>query len=208
VKTLNYITDETPFVYVVGREYSAVQDKLREFLTLAMQRGLWKQVTSNSKEKVKVQISMPAICMQRLGMSRLYYWYSLLRAKTGWRLPDEKMRQAYEQKLRRIRYAKPIAQKCWCLYTPGKKTRLLDLFTHANERKSSSLGKKLEPHEIIPLEMCKVAEIAHRKKLTLLSFNKDYRYFTDFGHTSNYVTFRYLEDFLKDLPTLLQASGT
>lgn len=190
---------------MIGREQPAVQDQLREFLTLAMRPSLLRRICfPNKKRKIVVHLYVPSICIKRLGISRFYLWLCSFRLITGLWLPDENMKEAYHRKVRRIRYAWPIVRKCRYGIRFGKKVTLMDLFTHANQRKSVAIGKRLEPHQIIPLEMCMIAQIAHRENIQLLSFNEDYRYFVDFGKKSNYISFKDFGNFLKeDLPSII-----
>ena len=83
---------------------------------------------------------------------------------------------------------------------PRYRHRVMDLFLYANENKSAEFeeqGKKMSPSEVIPMETCEVAEVAHTHKIQLISYNEDFKYFSGFLKTSAYVEYQSFDDFLK-----------
>jgi len=188
-----FLIDETPFVYVIGRGNNTLNDRLKKFLNLGRRKN---------KDR-RYRLLMPYICKKRLGMYPLYRFRCFARSRINFLCPDATEKQALIKRLRRTRYAKSVVEKCVRknLWTITFHSKIFDLYMHANEAKSTALekieGRKMEPNELIPLETCHIAEIAHRKGMTLLSYNTDFRYFANFHNEPHYVHYQNLEDFLE-----------
>lgn len=195
----SYLVDETPFVEVIGRGNNKNIASLRQFLDLSR--------TRNANRKICLQ--MPKICKIRLGWKFIYMLKCSLRSKSRLLCPDDQIRQSLFKRLRRASFAKGIVRNFpkrrigdYCF---GREI-LMELFLHANEAKSRELkesGERLEPSIVIPIEICIIALITNRKKLHLLSFNPDYKYFADFRNQPSFITFTQLDDFLEnDFPII------
>lgn len=189
----SFLIDETPFVYVIGRGSNNLNDRLKKFLNLGRRKNTDR----------RYRMFMPVIYKKRLGMYPLYRLRCFVRSRVNFLCPDAHEKMSLIKRLRRTRYAKSVVQRCVrrSFWRPLLRSKMFDLYMHANEAKSFQLektnGRKMDPSELIPLETCYIAEIAHQKKLPLLSFNTDFRYFAGFRNQPQYIEFQNLEDFLE-----------
>lgn len=84
------------------------------------------------------------------------------------------------------------------LFMPFKyKNRIMHLFAFANAEKEKVKGVKLTPEQIIPLETCEVAYIAHTHRCTLISANSDFDFFNGYCGQLNYINFFRVNHFLE-----------
>jgi hypothetical protein len=194
-----YLIDETPFIRAGGSTRDDLVDRLERFLSLSKKKA---------KDR-KFKLLMPHISGKRLGTEPLNLARCFLRMKVGFGSLDAETRLIFTKRFKRAFQARRIIARYLrrSLILRLHKQELLDLFSYMNEMKSLDLKKnrdiKMLSDEVIPLETCLVAQIAHRHRLHLLSFNTDFRYAKDFRHQPDYIRFQSMTDFLMtDFPNL------
>lgn len=194
-KLRRFLIDETPFIEVIGRGSIDQIERLRMFLEDSRIR--------NSKRRYR--LILPYVCRNRLGWKFPYSVWSSIRSKSTLLCSDSDLKEALQKRQKRLRYAKsivsaPFIRRCFHKWLLFGDSELMDLFIFANGEKSKMLkasGKRLDPNQVIPLEVCLIAQIAHQHSLELLSFNGDYRFFANYSGKPNYILFRNFSEFLE-----------
>lgn len=145
------------------------------------------------------------ITKRRLGMA-WYYKFLMPRRKTK-ELHTKKLTENRET----IRDIKPLINK-FCLrpkriyrgFLPNLEllipfkyqSRIMHLFSYANAKKEEEKGSPLSPAEVIPLETCEIAYIAHTHGCRLISTNRDFDCFSGYCSQRDYINFTSLDSFL------------
>lgn len=77
--------------------------------------------------------------------------------------------------------------------------KIMDLHLYANENKRATLKRPLEPQEVIPLDVCENALIAHEMRIPIFSFNGDYEHFIALPGEASFIQYWKPEDILKQM---------
>jgi hypothetical protein len=182
------IIDESIFV-IAHRSNSSMHSQLMMFL---------EQSQKNDPDR-KYDLHLTSISKKRLAMFR---WFQI-RCFIKCFFYDAVKKEAAKKRGWRIRIARQLVRsiKRRSLRETLFKSKLMDIFMYVNEAKSKFLEEKenrrIVPEEIIPLELCSIAQIAHRTGIPILSFNTDYRFFCHLPLSpKTYITYLYPEIFL------------
>jgi len=162
------LVDESIFV-IAHRSNDSMHSQLMMFL---------EQSEKNDPNR-KYDLFLTSISRKRMGM---YKWFQMKCVmKCIW--CDAPRKEAMQKRRWRMRIAKKliVGIKKKSLRETLFKSKLMDIFMYANEFKSQFIEKqenrRIIPEEVIPLESCAIAQVAHRTGMPLLSFNTDYRFF-------------------------------
>ncbi len=182
------IVDESIFV-LAHRSNSSLHSQLMMFI---------EQSQKSDPERI-YDLYMTTLSRKRLGM---YRWYQLTCYIKAFFCAED-MKQAMRKRRWRMRIAKKLVLgfKRRNLRETIFRSQLMNIFMYANEAKSKYLDehehRRIVPEEIIPLEVCAMAQIAHRTRTPILSFNSDYRFFCHLPISPEaYMTYLYPETFL------------
>jgi len=155
--------------------------------------------TQKNNPDRKYDLYMTAISRKRLGM---YRWYQIKCSIRAF-FCEESIKQAIRKRRWRMRIAKRLVKGFIRrnLRETFFRSQLMNIFMYVNEAKSKYLEehekRKIIPEDIIPLEICVIAQIAHREGLPILSFNTDYKYFCHLPISPEaYINYLYPEIFL------------
>jgi len=191
----NILVDESIFVFA-KRADILLYSELMRFLHLADRRNPLR----------KFRLIMTRVSMMRLGAFPFYHFSRYI---MGF-----KKIEGFEKRRRRSKAALEHVGSTLSVPTPWRailpslipyhnKRCLMDLFMYANEAKSSALkanGEKMLSWQVIPLEMCKIAQVAHKKDLPIFSFNTDFTYFCGLPHKpTKYIDYLNPESFLLNI---------
>ena len=189
---IDVIVDETLFVYATRGDHE-----------LHSQIGLFLSKSDKSKaDGREFSLHLTNISAQRLGM---YSFYDLWKY---WVTKNERKKLHFEKRRVRKNLASEAICRCrteWRMFLRVKvrffkRWKIMDLFVYANEAKRNQLSRQLEPSEVIPLEMCQIAYIAHQYKMPIFSFNKDFEYFLMLsGGKKPYIDYWNPDHFLRNL---------
>ncbi|MFH1444679.1 MAG: hypothetical protein ABIG34_04830 [Candidatus Peregrinibacteria bacterium] len=142
---------------------------------------------------------MASITRKRMGM---FWWYQV-KCYMKCFFCETQQKEAMRKRGWRIRIAKKliVGFKRRNIREYLFKTNLMDIFMYANEAKSKFIqgkeGRRIIPEEIIPLEVCAIAQIAHRTGIPILSFNSDYHFFCHLPLSPDtYLTYLFPENYL------------
>jgi len=190
-----FLVDETPFIEILGRGDNKNIVSLRHFL----------QDSIKKRNKTRrFRLKMPAICQKRLGWYYFYSLWSFARSRSVFLCSDSDFRDALFKRLLRLKHAKRIIEKPFVRRKLSsfffRSNQVMELFLHANGAKSKYLkakGERLESNQVISIEICIIAQIAHSHDLELLSFNSDFSFFSNFDGKPNFVKFHHFDDFLE-----------
>jgi hypothetical protein len=167
------LVDESVFVFA-NRADIPLYSQLMLFLGL-----------SDSKDPQRqFSLVMADVSEARLGM----YWFYHL---TRYVFLGMKRIEGFEKRKRRRKAARKHVGHAWSVpmrparifasFIPGHNKRcLMDLFLYANEARAKEFikeGKYMEPNQVIPLETCRIAQIAYQRNIPIFSFNRDFKYF-------------------------------
>lgn len=183
------LLDESPFVYLTRNDDSfALKSELARFVEKCRRKNTNREYETYSTK----------IAKKRLGYGLLY---NIFRSTTT---INQEKRRRFEKRLERRQLAKTvivrflgtrqirIKPKTWCM---------MDLHLFANENKREALKHSLLPQEVISLDTCESALIAHETGYPLFSFNEDYEYFiTIAGSKKPFIQYWKPDDILKHLP--------
>jgi hypothetical protein len=182
------IVDESIFV-LAHRGNNSLHSQLMMFIEQSQKKDLDR----------KYDLYMTPLSRKRLGMYRWYQIKCYIRAF----FCEESIKQAIRKRAWRRRIAKKliVGFKKSSFMETFFQSQLMNIFMYVNEAKSQYLEeneqRSIIPEEIIPLEVCATAQIAHRTGLPILSFNSDYRFFCLLPILPKaYITYLYPETFL------------
>lgn len=86
---------------------------------------------------------------------------------------------------------------CWQRFVSSYE--ITKLFIYANANKGNSLNRKINPEEVISLDICENVLIANKQQLPIFSFNKDYKHFTHIpGCSNSFITYHDPDIFLRN----------
>jgi hypothetical protein len=183
------IFDETAFVYLMRNSSDfTMKSELTRLLYKCQKHHNEREYDAYSTRTIK----------KKLGYGWLYH---------GWKwtfVRHQTKRRHYENQLERrefseeiiVRFLRPHQLRTW-----PKSWILMDLYLFANENKRERIGRPLTPQEVIPLDMCETALIAHETGYPIFSFNEDYEYFIKLpGIKTAYLQYWKPSDILSNLP--------
>lgn len=182
------IVDESIFV-LAHRSNSPLHSQLMMFI----------EQSQKSNPHRTYDLYMTPLSRKRLGM---YRWYQIKCYIKAFFCEDD-VKQAMRKRSWRMRIAKKLILG-FKRRSPREiffRSQLMNMFMYVNEAKSKYLeeheSRRIVPEEIIPLEVCVNAQIAHRTGLPILSFNTDYKFFCHLPISPKaYLTYLYPETFL------------
>ncbi len=164
------LVDETIFIYATRRN-----DHLGVLSNLAIFFGQ----SEPSKKDSKYALHLSNVSAYRLGMFPVY---NFIRKYFCWKKERKVM---YAKRRERKIFAKASISRYKFLFLGFKffhikphSWELMDLHLFANEAKRAELNRPMEINEVISMDTCKIAKIAHDNKLPILSFNTDFKYFS------------------------------
>jgi hypothetical protein len=191
----NYLIDESIIVYLDRNDY-----KYHRQLVAFLEDGM------KGKKDRKYTFFMPKSCKFKLGA---FWWYKQLTYLRRITI-DSRDRTALEKAKTRTAIAKTYIIKYLNIKIVRRffifncfPRKLIDVFIYANEAKSKELQRtekrKIESDEIISLDTCKVAMLAHNKKYKLISFNKNFKYLQMLPPGKNaYIVYVHPDDILRN----------
>lgn len=162
---LSVLVDETPFVFITRNDGGFE-------LKAELARFIEKCAKNNSKAEFKVFSTKNV--QKRLGYGWLYNSFQVIARK------NINKSQLLQKRRERRSISKKIIVRFLSVRRLGLKPvswKLMDLHLFANENKRASLKRLLLPQEVIPIDMCINALIAHQNNFPIFSFNEDYQYF-------------------------------
>lgn len=192
---INILIDESIFVYA-KRGGHARHTELIRFLNLSDKKN----------PKRKFNLVTTKVSKMRLGMPWFYHLSRSLMGFTKIEGFDKRSRRRLAA-LVHVGNAYSIPSRWYCYFLfliPFHRERcLMDLHMFANEAKVKELktaSKAMNANEVIPLESCKIAQIAYEKMLPIFSFNTDFKFFCDLPNKpKQYVEYLDPETFLLHL---------
>ncbi len=159
------LVDETSFVFLTRDE--------KDFpLKVELARFLEKCNKNNANREYRVYSTR--VVKKRLGCG---WMYNAIRSILT---QNAKKRAMFQKRLQRRGLARNVIVRFLRRRSfRGKPVNwaLMDLHLFANENKSAALKRNLTPDEVISLDLCTNALIAHQTGYPLFSFNEDYQYF-------------------------------
>jgi hypothetical protein len=181
------LIDETPFVFLTRNDGGfELKSELARFIEKCRKKNPHREYCAYSTKNVKM----------RLG----YGWFYNARRFTT---RNQSKRKQYQKRLERRELAKTVIVKFFTSKSLGifsRPWKLMDLHVFANENKRESLGRQLSTSEVIPLDVCQNALIAHRTGYPVFSFNEDYQYFITLpGGKEAYLQYWKPADVLKQM---------
>lgn len=184
------IVDETLFVEL-HRNKNPLHDRLELFLSQS----------KKGDSKRKYHLIMPRLCRLRLG---LYWLYGNICERKIKKNKQPRTKQAMMKRSARADTALTVVsgyirRGFWLSL---RRSKLMDVFMCVNDHKARDIeqreGRKMAPSEVIPMEICKIAQIAHSNNIPVLSFNRDYSYFQQIPlSSSSYIRYIDPDNFLK-----------
>lgn len=184
----NILIDESIFVFLTRNDSEfLLKSQLSLFIEKCLIKGFHRQYKAHASYTIK----------NRLGDGMIYN--ACIRLLTR----NYTNRIRYQKRQGRLhvcnavveRYIKPSVVN----YIP-RRWRMMNLFITANENKRESLGRALKPTEVIPLEMCLTALIAHEYQYPIFSFYSDFEHFINSpGMKKPYLEYWNPEIILKNL---------
>lgn len=189
------MVDESIFVYAKRADISLYSELMR-FLSLSDSQNVDR----------RFNLVMHPISRKRLGMPFFYHFsrYPLGISKIDGFDKRSRRRKAALKHVYRL-WTLPSRSRYWFLgFIPFHNKRcLMDLYLFANEAKSEEykrLGGQIEPNQVIPLEVCEIAQTAYKKNLPIFSFNKDFKFFCGLpNRPTKYIDYLEPDIFLANL---------
>lgn len=161
----NVLVDETPFVFLTRDDKDfPLKVELARFLEKCDKNNAHREYCVYSTKVVK----------KRLGCGWLYNAIRTTMTRNA------KKRLMFQKRLQRRALARNVIVRFLrrdILRVKPINWTLMDLHLFANENKSAMLKRNLFPEEVISLDLCINALIAHETGYPLFSFNEDYQYF-------------------------------
>jgi hypothetical protein len=191
--TEEYLIDESVIVYLDRNDY-----QYHRQLIAFLEDG------RRDKKNKKHHFYMPRTSKIKLGSFR---WYKSCTYANRFIVSDNNLKP-----LEKAKHRSNTAKTYVCRYFKIKPIdriflwifpkRLIDLFIYANEQKSkefqSTKKRKIDANEVVSLDTCKVAILAKRKKLKILSFNEDFKYLQLLAHRRKpYIVYIHPDDLLE-----------